>query len=187
MCSSDLAALQKPENLGRLNSTTAGTDTNGDGLVDRILTYGARSFSIWNASGELVWDSGSQIEEIVAETFPDDFNANGENDTFDNRSDDKGPEPETVEIGVLDGKTYAFIGLERIGGVMIYDVSTPTAPRFIDYVNNRDFSGDADAGTAGDLAPEGITFVPAAASPTGGPLLLVANELSGSMTVYAIE
>ena len=181
------AALQKSENLGRLNSTTAGTDTNGDGLVDRILTYGARSFSIWNASGELVWDSGSQIEEIVAETFPDDFNANGENDTFDNRSDDKGPEPETVEIGVLDGKTYAFIGLERIGGVMIYDVSTPTAPRFIDYVNNRDFSGDAAAGAAGDLAPEGIKFVPAEASPTGGPLLLVANELSGSMTVYAIE
>ncbi|MCB0100233.1 MAG: hypothetical protein KDE46_31095, partial [Caldilineaceae bacterium] len=92
-----------------------------------------------------------------------------------------------VEIGVLDGKTYAFIGLERIGGVMIYDVSTPTAPRFIDYVNNRDFSGDAAAGAAGDLAPEGIKFVPAEASPTGGPLLLVANELSGSMTVYAIE
>ncbi|MEZ4707704.1 MAG: choice-of-anchor I family protein [Caldilineaceae bacterium] len=181
------AQLQKPENLGRLNSTTAGTDTNGDGLVDRILTYGARSFSIWNASGQLVWDSGSQIAEIVAATYPDDFNSNSENGTFDNRSDDKGAEPEGVEIGVIDGKTYAFIGLERMGGVMVYDISTPTAPVFIDYVNNRDFSGDAEAGAAGDLAPEGLKFVPAADSPTGGPLLLVANELSGSMTVYAIE
>lgn len=181
------AELQKAENLGRLGTTTAGTDTNGDGLVDRILTYGARSFTIWNARGELVWDSGSQIEEIVAQTFPDDFNANGENGTFDNRSDDKGAEPEALELGEIDGKTYAFVGLERIGGIMVFDVSTPTAPRFVSYVNNRDFGGDSEAGTAGDIAPEGIKFVPAEESPTGTPLLLVANEVSGSMTVYAIE
>ncbi|MEZ4868570.1 MAG: choice-of-anchor I family protein [Caldilineaceae bacterium] len=181
------AELQKPENLGRLRTTTAGTDTNGDGLVDRILTYGARSFSIWTADGRLVWDSGNEIERIVAETFPDDFNADGENGTFDNRSDDKGPEPEGVDIGVVNGKSYAFIGLERIGGVMVYDISDPHAPVFVDYVNNRDFSGDAEAGTAGDLGPEGVKFVAADKSPTGQPMLLVANEVSGSTTFYAIE
>lgn len=183
----DAAALQKEENLGRLLSTSAGTDTNGDGLVDRILTLGGRSFSIWTTEGDLVFDSGSQFEMILAELYPDDFNANGENDTFDGRSDDKGPEPEAVTIGQLADVTYAFIGLERIGGVMVYDITNPRQPHYITYANNRDFSGDAEAGTAGDLAPESIVFVPAEESPTGDPLLIVANELSGSTTVWAIE
>ena len=182
----DAATLQAEAQLGRLRTTTAGTDTNGDGLVDKILTNGARSFSIWNSAGELVWDSGSEIESMIAAIYPDDFNADGENGSFDSRSDDKGPEPEAVEVGVIDGVTYAFVGLERIGGVMIYDISNPRAPRYIDYVNNRDFSGDAEAGTAGDIAPEGVKFVPADQSPTGQPLVLVANEVSGSTSVYAV-
>ncbi len=180
------AELQANENLGRLNSTTAGTDTNGDGLVDRILTYGARSFSIWNSSGELVWDSGSLIEAIIAEQYPDDFNTNGDNGSFDNRSDDKGAEPETVVIGLIDEVPYAFVGLERIGGVMLFDVSDPTAPVFIEYVNNRDFSVDTETASAGDIAPEGLKFVAGADSPTGNPLLLVANEVSGSTSVFEV-
>ena len=180
------AELQADENLGRLNSTTAGSDTNGDGLVDRLFTYGARSFTIWNSAGELVWDSGSQIAEITAEQYPDDFNSNGENDTFDNRSDDKGAEPEAIEIGVIDGATYAFVGLERIGGIMVYDISDPAAPVFIEYVNNRDFTVDTESGTSGDLAPEGLKFVAGEDSPTGGPILIVANEFSGTTTVYEI-
>jgi len=183
----DAAELQKEENLGRLLSTTAGTDTNGDGLADRILTLGGRSFSIWNADGDLVFDSGNQFETILAGIYPDDFNANGENDTFDDRSDDKGPEPETVVVGQVGEATYAFIGLERIGGVMVYDITDPMQPHYVTYANNRDFSGDAEAGTAGDLAPEGLVFVPAEESPTQSPLLIVANELSGSTTVWAIE
>ncbi|MCB0106828.1 MAG: esterase-like activity of phytase family protein, partial [Caldilineaceae bacterium] len=180
------AELQANAKLGRLNSTTAGTDTNGDGLVDRILTYGARSFSIWSSTGELVWDSGSTIEEILAEQYPDDFNANGDNGSFDNRSDDKGAEPETVTVGVINGVPYAFVGLERIGGVMVFDVSDPTAPHFIEYVNNRDFSVDTETESAGDIAPEGLKFVAGEESPTGTPLLLVANEVSGSTTIYEI-
>jgi hypothetical protein len=181
------AELQAEENLGRLTSTTAGTDTNGDGLVDRLLTLGGRSFSIWSADGALVFDSGSQFEEIVAAQYPDDFNANGENGSFDSRSDAKGGEPEALDIGQIGERTYAFVGLERIGGVMVYEITDPTAPQFVTYANNRDFSGDAEAGTAGDLAPEGIKFIPAEQSPTGGPALLVANELSGSTTLWSIE
>lgn len=182
----DAATLQAPEKLGRLRTTTVGTDTDGNGLVDRILSYGARSFTIWNSAGELVWDSGSEIEATLAELYPADFNADGENGSFDSRSDDKGAEPEAVELGIIDGVPYAFVGLERIGGVMIYEISNPLAPRYIDYVNNRDFSGDAEAGTAGDIAPEGLKFVPAEQSPTGQPLLLVANEVSGSTSIFAI-
>jgi hypothetical protein len=181
------ADLQDETALGRLTTTTAGTDTNGDGLLDRILTLGGRSFSIWRADGTLVYDSGSALEEITAAAFPDDFNSDGENDSFDTRSDAKGPEPEALALGQIGERTYAFVGLERIGGVVVYDITDPAQPRFVTYANNRDFAGDAAAGTAGDLAPEGIVFVSADQSPTGKPALLVANELSGTTTFWDIE
>ncbi len=112
---------------------------------------------------------------------------NDENGSFDDRSDDKGPEPEGVTVGKVGGRHYAFIGLERIGGIMVYDVSNPVAPRFVQYINNRDFSGDAKLGTAGDLGPEGIVFIDGASSPTRKPLLVVANEVSGTTTIYRIR
>jgi hypothetical protein len=89
-----------------------------------------------------------------------------------------------VALGTIDGHTYAFVTLERIGGVVVYDVSNPAAPTFVQYLNNRDFSG---TDPAGDLGPEGITFIKAADSPTGQPLLAVANEISGTVTLYAIN
>jgi 2',3'-cyclic-nucleotide 2'-phosphodiesterase/3'-nucleotidase/5'-nucleotidase len=178
------AELQREENLGRLRVSTASTDTDGDGLVDRIAAFGGRSFSIWDAAGNLVFDSGDAIERITAELLPDFFNSSGENDSFDSRSDDKGPEPEALALGEIDGRTYAFVGLERIGGVMVWEITDPRAPVFVQYANNRDFTAaDEDAG---DLAPEGIAFVPAAESPTGVPLLIVANEFSGTTTVWEI-
>lgn len=178
------AELQREENLGRLRVSTASTDTDGDGLVDRIAAFGGRSFSIWDAAGNLVFDSGDAIERITAELLPDFFNSSGENDSFDSRSDDKGPEPEALALGEIDGRTYAFVGLERIGGVMVWEITDPRAPVFVQYANNRDFTvADEEAG---DLAPEGIAFVPAAESPTGVPLLIVANEFSGTTTVWEI-
>jgi len=154
----------------------------------KIHTYGGRGVSIYRGTGELVYDSGNEFERITAELFPADFNSNNdENDSFDNRSDNKGPEAEGVTTGKIGNKTYAFVGLERIGGVMVYDISTPYAPKFVQYINPREFAGDAEAGTAGDLAPEGLTFVPAYASATGKPLLLVANEVSGTLSIFEIN
>ena len=178
------AELQREENLGRLRVSTASTDTNGDGLVDRIAAFGGRSFSIWDAAGNLVFDSGDAVERITAGLLPDAFNSSGENDSFDSRSDDKGPEPEALALGEIDGRTYAFVGLERIGGVMVWDITDPRAPVFVQYANNRDFTVATEE--AGDLAPEGIVFVPAADSSTGAPLLLVANEFSGTTTVWEV-
>ena len=178
------AELQREENLGRLRVSTASTDTDGDGLVDRIAAFGGRSFSIWDTAGNLVFDSGDAIERITAELLPDFFNSSGENDSFDSRSDDKGPEPEALALGEIDGRTYAFVGLERIGGVMVWEITDPRAPVFVQYANNRDFTVATE--DAGDLAPEGIAFVPAAESPTGAPLLIVANEFSGTTTVWEI-
>jgi 2',3'-cyclic-nucleotide 2'-phosphodiesterase/3'-nucleotidase/5'-nucleotidase len=182
----DADTLQADENLGRLNITTTLGDTDGDGDYDQLFAYGARSFSIWDAEGNLVWDSGDQFEQKLATLLPDDFNStNDENDSFDNRSDDKGPEPEGIAIGRVGSRIYAFIGLERVGGIMMYDITNPDNPQFVNYVNNRDFSGDAEAGTAGDLGPEGVLFIDQDQSPTGQNLLVVTNEVSGSTTVYA--
>lgn len=179
--------LQEPENLGRLKTTTATGDADGDGQHETIFNYGARSFSIWNTAGQLVFDSGSAFEQLTAELIPDDFNStNDENDSFDNRSDDKGPEPEGLTIGQIGGRTYAFIGFERVGGIAVYDVTDAYHPEFVQYVNNRDFGGNAEAGTAGDLGPEGILFIKAEDSPTGYPLLVTGNEVSGTTTLFAI-
>jgi hypothetical protein len=180
--------LQRPENLGRLEVTNTRGDTDGDGAFEKIYSYGARSFSIWDANGNLVYDSGNSLESIVAEKFPDNFNSdNDANNSFDSRSVAKGPEPEGVTTGVINNRTYAFIGLERIGGVAIYDVTNPVAPEFVQYTNNRNFEGDAEAGTAGDLGPEGLEFIDAEDSPNGEPLLVVTHEVSGSTTVYQIQ
>lgn len=181
------AALKTNAQIGRLTVTRATGNTDGDNDFDQLIVPGTRSFSIWDELGNLVFDSGDQFEQITAQAFPNFFNANNDdNDSFDTRSDNKGPEPEGVAIGEISGRTYAFIGLERIGGVMIYEITNPRAPVFQSYVNNRDFSGDAEAGTAGDLGPEGVIFIRASDSPTGDPLLVVANEVSGTTTIYKI-
>ncbi|MEO0998164.1 MAG: choice-of-anchor I family protein, partial [Pseudomonadota bacterium] len=182
------AELQDDAALGRLNITLADGDPDGDGDYDTLYSFGTRSFSIWNEYGELVFDSGADLEHITAELLPDEFNSNNdENDSFESRSDNKGPEPEGVAVGRIKGRTYAFIGLERIGGIAVYDVTVPHRARFLSYVNNRDFGGDAEAGTAGDLGPEGIAFIPAWQSPTYEPLLAVGNEVSGTTTLYRVD
>ncbi len=183
----DAATLQLDENLGRLNITTTAGDTDGDGDFDRLFSYGARSFSIFDTTGRLVFDSGDDLERITAMLIPDSFNStNDENGTFDNRSDDKGPEPEALALGTIGDNTYAFVGAERVGGIFVYDITNPNSPVFESYTNSRDFSGDPELGTAGDLGPEGIVFVPAEDSPTGEALLLVAHEVSGTTAVYRV-
>lgn len=189
--------LQENEYLGRLKLTTefpAQTDDEGNYL--NLISYGGRSFSIWDDEGNLVFDSGDDFEQIMADEYPDVFNSTDDETAFDNRSDDKGPEPEDVELAAIGQSTIAFISLERMGGIMTYDITDPTEPRFLDYVNNRDFSEepvleDADGNEstnpkAGDLSTEGMIFISAADSPTGQALLAVANEVSGTTTVFTV-
>lgn len=170
--------------LGRLLITDTLGDTDGDGDYDQLYNYGARSFSIFTVDGELVYDSGNDFETYFAENIPSTFNSQGVNDSFDNRSDDKGPEPEGLTIGELDGRTYAFITLERVGGIMVYDITDPAAATFAGYTNNVDL--EAPAEEAGDIAPESVTFVAPDDSPTGAALMIVSNEVSGTTTVYEV-
>jgi DNA-binding beta-propeller fold protein YncE len=215
-----IAGLQDDENLGRLLVTsTLGVsngcnasqlpadlgDLNGDSVIDiddvefyvknnceydTLYSYGARSFSIWSADGTRVFDSGSEIERITASLIPDNFNGQNDENSFDNRSDDKGPEPEAITVGEINGQTFAFIGLERAGGIIVYNVTNPQNPEFVQYINNRDFSvsqTDLENGMAGDLGPEGLVFIPAGQSPNSKPMLAVGNEVSGTTTLYGID
>lgn len=171
----DAATLQADENLGRLEVSTIDGDIDGDGDYDQLFSYGGRSFSIWDSVGNQVFDSSDQIARITAEQTPEFFNANdGDPEEFDNRSDNKGAEPEAVTVGVVGNRTFAFIGLERAGGgVLVYDVSTPTSPEFLQYIRSDE-----------DIAPEGLTFISAVESPNGQPLLVVTNEESSTVAVF---
>ena len=175
--------LQTDEEIGRLEVSTIDGDIDGDGDFDRLVSYGGRSFSIRDSNGNIVFDSGDQLAQITAEQVPEIFNSEGTVDSFDSRSDAKGVEPEGVVVGEIDGQTYAFIGLERVGGVAVYDVTNPAEAEFIQYVNPI----DEEMGDALDLAPEGLEFIPAEDSPNGKPLLAVSNEVSGTVSVYQID
>jgi hypothetical protein len=216
----DPAGCRADAALGRLNiSWTMGYRTNPDGspmmfsaagvadpagtrlMYDNLYSYGARSFSIWNANGTLVWDSGSAIEKflespdcrlgrtrsIPCATY---FNSgHDEGNARDSRSDAKGPEPEGMALGKIGNKTFAFIGLERMGGVLVYDITNPLAPTRVDYLNTRDewLTDPPDLATAGDLGPEGLVFIAAKDSPNGKPLLVVGNEVSGTTAVLQLN
>lgn len=155
---------------------------------DRIYMYGGRSFSIYEAdSMKQVYDSGSDFEQVTAQRLPDYFNTSSNKAKLDDRSTKKGPEPEDVKTGVIDGRTFAFIGLERIGGIMMYDVTNPRKPEFASYVNTREFvNGKGEVKLDTDTSPEGLEFIPASDSPTGKPLLLAAFEVGGKVAVYEI-
>jgi choice-of-anchor I-like protein len=181
------AELKRTNNLGRLSVSSVDGDIDHDGDLDEIYSYGGRSFSIRDAGGNLIFDSGDHLEQLTAAVFPRNFNASHSNNTFDNRSPSKGPEPEGVALGKVAGRTLAFIGLERIGGVAVYDVSDPFDVSFVDYVNTRSFAGSFNFATSGDLGPEGVLFISADDSPNGKPLLVVANEISGSTVIFQIN
>jgi DNA-binding beta-propeller fold protein YncE len=171
------ATLKQNSNLGRLTVTNATGDTDGDGDFDQIFVPGGRSFSIRTAQGGLVFDSGDDFEQITAAQVPASFNSNGTSATFDTRSDNKGPEPEGVVLGKAFGRTYAFIGLERTAGVMVYDVSDPFHPSFVQYVNT----------SPDDISPEGLLFIKEDDSPNGKPLLVVSHEISSTTTIFEIN
>ncbi|MBT9187659.1 choice-of-anchor I family protein [Zobellia russellii] len=166
--------LQADENLGRLKTTTANGDTDGDGDFDKIYSYGARSFTIWSPQGQMVYDSGDDIGRRTLEIAPALFN-NDEGEA-DGRSDDKGAEPESVTTLKIGESTLLFVGLERTGGAMVYDISQPSAPEFLKWIFNTQ-----------DVAPEGLLVIPSDESPNGENLLVITNEVSNTVSIYEIK
>lgn len=161
--------LQQDDQLGRLKVTTTRGDIDNDGDYDTLYAYGTRSFSIWSEDGKLVYDSGNEISKRTMGNAKA-FNQN------DSRSDDKGAEPEAVEILKIKDKTLVFVGLERTGGVLVYDISNPKQPKFLEWLNH-----------SGDISPEGLLIIPAEKSPTKQNILVVSNEFSGTISLYEIK
>jgi DNA-binding beta-propeller fold protein YncE len=159
------AALKLDPQMGRLNVTNKLGDIDNDGDMDVLYSFGARSFSVWNGlTGSLVYDSKNELDaKAIAENVYDDA-----------RSDDKGAEPEGITIGKVGNKTIAFIGLERVDAVALYDVTIPTNPVFIKMLKCGD-------------APEGVLFIPASKSPINESLLVVSSENDGVIKVYKAD
>lgn len=163
--------LQDSDAIGRLTVTTTLGDTDGDGDYDALYAFGARSFSIWTEEdGKAVqtFDSGDLIERTIIAQFPELWD--------DSRSDAKGPEPEHITLGTVDGELYAFVGLERSNAVMTFHIESPDSATYAGLIR-----------TEGDLAPEVFTFIPAEDSASGLAELVTANEVSGTVSAYTLE
>ena len=159
------ATLKLDVQLGRLNITTTLGDTDADGDFDALYSFGARSFSVWNGNtGDMVFDSKNELDVKAKEMGVYD----------DNRSDDKGAEPEAITIGKVGTKLIAFVGMERADAVAVYDVTNPTAPVFIKMFGTGD-------------APEGVLFIPAAKSPIQQSLVVVSSETDGLIKIYKAD
>jgi hypothetical protein len=190
------ATLKTDAELGRLTAMAKSAkrsdgsavnlgDTDGDNDYDKLYVLGGRSFSIIEVdSGKMVFDSGSDIERVVYNDANDDvanrltlLNAA----QLKGRLDNKGPEPENVVVGTVRGQTYAFVGLERSSGILVYNITDPAKPSFVQYIRNTNTLAE------GDISPEGMKFVPATKSPNGKALLIVGYEVSGSMAVFTFE
>ncbi|MCA2815157.1 MAG: choice-of-anchor I family protein [Microcystis sp. M090S1] len=178
------AQLQLAQNLGRLDVSSI-DGLNAQGQYSQLFAYGGRSFSIWNVTTGLsqVFDSGDDFEQILAAfsatpLTPSIFNSDGTPSTFDSRSDNRGPEPEGLAVGTVGNRLYSFVGIERAGGFMVYDITNPSNPLFTNYINDWQL---------GDISPEGLLFIPAADSPNGTPLLIVANEVSRNVAIYSVK
>lgn len=171
------ALASEEKQLGRLTVTSTLGNTDADSDYEQLYAFGGRSMSLLEPNGRVVFDSGDQLERLSASLDAASFNKDNAASSIDNRSDNKGPEPEAVTTGEVGGHTYAFLGAERSGMIYAFDLSsTPGEAEFAGWINTRE----------GDLGPEGIEFVPRWESPTGKAMLLVTYEISGTVAAYGV-
>ncbi len=192
------ARLQLPQNLGRLQVSRVDGIGRGGRFVN-AYAFGGRSLAVWTTRGELIADTGDSFERIIAAAVPAFFNAPDDSNQSDRTSQGRGAEPEPLTVGTIAGRTYAFVGFERLGGVMVYDITDPRSPQFQQYINNRNFAVDPATvctkdmpkspacAAAGDLSVEGVLFIPASDNKLGVPLLIASHETSDTVTVFRIN
>ncbi len=172
------------DQLGRWQVSRWAGDTDGDGDLDKLVGFGGRSFSIWRRGDgglELVFDSGSEFEQRIAQVAPELFNVDSKlGSPVDVRSPLRGAEPENLVVFEIGQRRFTVVGLERTGGAMVYEISDPTTPAFVQYIAPHESGGKRD------LAPEGLLFISGEHAPAGKPLLILSNEGSGTMTAYEV-
>ena len=232
----DLMQLQLDENLGRLKIINQLGLNETSGLFKELYAFSSRDFTVLEImkdgngkinSLDMVFSSLDEFESITADSLGTvGFNANTDFDSFDARSDDKGPEPETLIVGKCTRKekgkkrrrrrrgskssdsddsdesgdkskdkndeerVYVFIGLERVGGIMVYDMTDIKDIEFVQYLNSRDFDVEYEEDTrppedAGDVAPEQLRYIEG--DVYGVPLLFAAYTESSSIAIYKVN
>ncbi|MFY9487956.1 MAG: choice-of-anchor I family protein [Solirubrobacterales bacterium] len=172
------AADKADAKLGRLTVTKSLGDTDNDGDYDHLYAFGGRGVSLFSHTGSMTWDSGDNVEQYIKANDPANWNADGATGGLDSRSDNKGPEIEGITTGKAFGRMYAFAGSEREGGIFAFDLrATPGQAKIAGYVNAR----------ATATSPEGILFVDAGNSPSGQPLVITTNEVSGNVAIFRVS
>lgn len=177
--------LKANNNAGRMRITNNNGNIDGDAALEELYCLGTRSFSIFNADTKtLIYDSGDDFERYTALTpsISNLFNADHSDNIKKGRSRAKGPEPEGITLAQLNNQTFAFITLERLGGVMVYDITNPNDVKFVDYKNSRNVSA-----YGGDNGPEGVLFIKSENTTTGKNYIAVANEISGTISLFEVN
>lgn len=186
-----LSLNQSNDKLGEIVVSPTDGDMNHDGKLDGFYAYGSRSISVYDQYGNRMWDSAAILETEMAERYPEGFNVSARSNQPEAASVEHGPKPSGLALGRVAGNTYAFVTLENFGGVAVFDVTDPKNVRFLQMLNPRDFQLDPRLGTEqkaiGDLGPMDIDFIPAWDNPSGLPLLIVSNAVSGSTRIYEIS
>jgi hypothetical protein len=190
----DWKTLSGSAALGRAKVNPNIGDKDGDGDIDTIHLRGSNSMTMYR-NGMPIWDSGELLDQIQTKAFGV-ANINGShslssdkstmNYVGQDRSDDKGAEPEGVALGMVGDRRIAILGLERMTALAIFDITEPRNPVFQEWLQML----PTKATPAKDVkhwSPEGIVFVPANKSPSGRALIITSYELSGSLSIHQIE
>jgi hypothetical protein len=190
----DWKTLSGNAELGRSKVNPNIGDRDGDGDIDTIHLRGSRSMTIYR-SGIPIWDSGELLEQLQINALGV-ANINGShslsadkttvNYVGQDRSDDKGSEPEGVAVGKVGNSRIAILGLERMSALVVFDVSTPRSPLVVKWIQMMPIT-PMPVAQATAWSPEGVIFIPAENSPNGKALFITSYELSGSLSVHQIE
>lgn len=172
------------ENSGLTDKVVFFDTKDYDGLNnENDYLFGGRSMTIFKVNDESlteVYTSKDDFESTIAQYIEEYFNCSNYDKTNDYLLGEKGPEAESITIGTVDNYIYAFIGLEKVGGIVVYDITQPEKSQFVNYINSRDFSEDI----AGDNSTEELIFIDAEEEIPAR--LVSAYEVSGTVGVYDI-
>jgi hypothetical protein len=132
---------REPDALQWIDSDHFVTANEGD------MDGGSRGFTVFHKDGTVVYESGLSFERALIEIghYPEE------------RSGNKGVEPEGMEFAVIDGKPMIFLLSERGSVIGVYDMTDPTAPVLAQLLPSG-------------IAPEGAVAIPER------NLLAIANE-----------
>lgn len=151
-------------------SPTGKITSENSGLIDKVVFFDVRDYDGLNSENDYLFGGRSMTifkvdDESLKEVYTsnDDFEAivakylgnSSESNIIDNISGKKGSEAKSITTGTVNNNDYAFVGLEKVGGVIVYDITEPEKSHFVNYINSRNFSNDIED----DILPKGLVFI----------------------------